>query len=1474
MKLKYDEYSNKLQSPIIVLTTKNYKKLGVINNIVPTIFCDLINANEISFRVYKEIDGKKCKLWDKINNLKLIWVKELNEYFEINVTPNDDKEEYKDINCTSLCEAELSQILLHDIEINTDADIERDDYFSPTVFYNVDNQKISLLHRIISEKAPHYKIGYVSETLKKIQRSFSFDNTSILDAFNEIQEDIGCLFSYDTTTRTINAYDLYMYCPKCKKRYDTSKSICPECGNKDVILPYGDKTQIFFSTNNIAESLSVEYNIDEYKNCFKLKTGDDLLDASVRMINPNGTDYIYNISELMKEDMSSSLLNKLTDYNNLYNNIIESYTPSFENELKDKYNELVIKYNGNNYANYKYDEDGNRTLQNNSFLSLDNIINYDKFSNLYYDIIDFRNYLESSLLPAIEISETSAINEIKKLNNKSLNPTSISSLSSSTSKNTIENAIKNYAQAFIVGAYKVDVNTISYTYNGVQQNGYNKAVWIGTITLSRYGNEDDTATTSNINITINDDYENFIQQKLSKVLNDDDENVEGTIYNIMNIKYTSEDNEFKDALKYYNLNRLNSFKDSYQACLNVLIELDQASKEADLYETLYSPNYHRLMSINNELSIRISSIGILETLLEDMEIKKSEIKNQLDIKEYLGEDLWLEFCSYRREDVYENQNYISDGLNNSQLINNAKQFYELANTELEKSSKVGVTISGSLINFMSIKEFQPMMTKFDVGIWVNVKVNDKIYTVRLSSYEIDFDNLENCIVTFSDVVQQSKSQTQKILDEAKSITTSYGYVQKQVDNSKESINILKKWREDGLDLTNQMIQESRNQRVIIDKNGILLRTKDDITEQFSYEQMRLVNSTIAITDDNWKTIKLALGKLKYKNPETGEIKTAYGLNSETLIGTLILGEKLGIYSEDRSLTFDHNGLTLNSIQDESGQYKNLFTIKKDGIEQMHIDENGNLVIKNLTAVNGNYSGTVNALNGFIGGFKINNNSLESNITKNIYGTEKDRYFILDNNESYLYFKECNHNEEDPNNPSGKELRLDYNGLSIKTGIYKEDIYSYKQHVSLDGDMLFFENENEYAIYGTSGIDINKNGDKRVVINNSKIEMDGYIKSRVIYTGGKNSANDGKAGGCLHSLGNLYLVHETSPYIYMYRELSTSPTHSIGARQNDFYFNKTVYSDENIIAQNSVFTHGKNSANDGKSGIMLAASGSLHIINEGTPTINMYRELSTSATHAIHARQNDFYFNRPVTVNGTIRINNSTVLGTYNSKGTAGNLIYCANDDRIIIGTSSTDVYGNMDIYSGDFMRFHASSNSTSYKATVLELFREQSENHRTVLRPASNGGAYLGTQTYCWNTVWYSNALTKSDLKEKDVIEDFDFKVKDFIMGLEPIAYHLKSSGSNGKRIHIGLGAQTLAKHIKDLKLGDLSMVQACIIDGENEKSYHGEDIDDKLLSWSINYTELTPYLVLMIKEQQNEINSLKKEIDEIKQMILKQEDK
>lgn len=147
-------------------------------------------------------------------------------------------------------------------------------------------------------------------------------------------------------------------------------------------------------------------------------------------------------------------------------------------------------------------------------------------------------------------------------------------------------------------------------------------------------------------------------------------------------------------------------------------------------------------------------------------------------------------------------------------------------------------------------------------------------------------------------------------------------------------------------------------------------------------------------------------------------------------------------------------------------------------------------------------------------------------------------------------------------------------------------------------------------------------------------------------------------------------------------------------------------------------------------------------------------------------------------------------------------------------------------------------------------------------RPGSDGGAYLGTSGCRWSTVYStSGSVSTSDMKQKDVIDDYDFKARDFIMGLKPIAYRLNAKGANGKRIHMGFGAQPVYKLINNLELGDLSLVEAWKIreDSDIEEPYYGEKMDDKYLRWGMKYEELLAPLVALVQEQQIKIEKLEK---------------
>ena len=216
----------------------------------------------------------------------------------------------------------------------------------------------------------------------------------------------------------------------------------------------------------------------------------------------------------------------------------------------------------------------------------------------------------------------------------------------------------------------------------------------------------------------------------------------------------------------------------------------------------------------------------------------------------------------------------------------------------------------------------------------------------------------------------------------------------------------------------------------------------------------------------------------------------------------------------------------------------------------------------------------------------------------------------------------------------------------------------------------------------------------------------------------------------------------------------------------------------------------------------------------------------------------------------------------------------SSNNHVILGSGDGNAQ-NTHVYADYEINFYAQRASSSYQAHVLKIQREQSGSNRTILRCETNGVAYLGTSGYRFNTAYFTNAITASDLKEKEVIEDYDFKYKDFIMSLKPIAYRRVGSGDNGKRIHLGLGAQDVAKCIKDLDLGNLSLVQASIVnDDGTESPYYGEDIDDNKLSWGINYTELFPNVILMLQDLYRNIQAKDKRIDEQDKRIKELENK
>lgn len=952
-----------IETPTLLLQHKNFETIGNggVTNVSGLTYKNNFNdANEVSFKIYKFNDEKKHPLWDSIVDFKIIYIPQLHERFEISVitSEEDPNDVSKSITGTSLCEAELSQIVLRNVQINTETDVTNplyDENF-PTILYrdpeeydSVENLAIwtkskydylkdktaypteesviarkktilkhaSLLHRVL-EKAPHYSILYVADTLKKLNtvHEFTFDGTDILSALKDtIADDFHCVFIFDSENRTISVLDLYSTCNNCGYRGDYMDE-CPECGSHNITNKYGEDTNILINSTNLTTQITLDSNSDSLKNCFYITGADDAINAAIANVNPNGTQYIYYFSNGTLADMPTELQSKLRSYNTLYDEINTTREYNFKADRVAEYNKVI------NYINTKFASMSKDDQDKIEYPTLTSpLVGYPALTSAWYSAMDVYYFLNDSMMPVIDVdgmglddSITAIQAGLKDLGGVAV--TGIKTITQSAVKGSVDALVKTF---FSASYYDMDI-TDSLLSDYDSSTG--KRTWSGTITLTSHSQMDENNQYLSKSVKITTDViestEKYIEQKITRMTNRADDIKDKQITSIK----LAED-KFKEQLGYYSLVELNNLKKEFEACRDIAVDgfTDESvdvqynnSELKDKYVNFYSG---RIVLIQDEIKTRESQIeavnAIYNTEKSTGEIQDivNSVKAELDLENYLGEELYMLWYSYRREDDYSNDNYSSTGLDDATLIKRATELVEAAQKELYKAGNLQYSLSATMGNLLALDEFKPIKDKFEVGNFIKVGIDDKVYSLRLMSYETDFDSIQDMSVEFSTVekVYTGYSDVQSVLDASRSMATSYSSVKDQVDKSKKTTDTVNNWADNGINGDNTQFANSSEQTILINKNGILGRSYDDQLDEFSLKQFKLVNNGMYFTKDGWQSIETGIGRFTYRDIN-GNLVEDYGIIAKTVVGNLIIGKELQIYNEDKSIVIDENGLTI------------------------------------------------------------------------------------------------------------------------------------------------------------------------------------------------------------------------------------------------------------------------------------------------------------------------------------------------------------------------------------------------------------------------------------------------------------------------------------------------------------------------------------------------------------------------------------
>lgn len=861
MAIKVDKITKTINTPDLFLCNRSCKQIGAIHDVSElNIYMSANSVNEITFSVEKETN---TDVWDSIETLKVVRAEGYG-YFEIAVDKNVSTSTKKVVTGVSL-EAELGQLLLFNFSVNGETDRNNDDnwtngsYVSTTI-YNPSDTKHSLLHRMLADKASHWSLGSITPTITinnqeyptaNEVRTFEWDNKSIYDALMDIEQELDVVFTFTITAsgRRINMYD----------------------ANK-----IGSDTSIYIDNENLVNEFTCSSNKDSIKNCFKVVGGDDLINAYIKAVNPNSSDYIYRISDEQMNDMSAELVAKINSYNALYESKRAEYT----------------------------------TICNNLFNAIDNV-------SLYRD----------SKTPTRTKVTTTASNEASKLSTKLSGITLACKDIDTLTKVGAKKIIKEVAQVCIDYRYDIEVSNEVLSGNSLTY----------TIKVSNQTNNDDAAELTNITTTFATNESTYYQYIIDNLLSD--YSGKGEVNTVAYLESTYKNTNPVDYP--YCLSELKSYCDAYSTCV---VTLQEYSK--DTTNSLYSMYYDYWQKWNimkNAVSKMEEYVDSLIAIQNGYEAQKNAIQKQLDFASYLGNTLYDEFCLYRRDDIYENSNYISDGLSNAECIRMAEKLVAVATKELYKASLPQTTYTTSLNNMFNNPIFEPFYEQFELFNWINAYVDDKLVKLRLIGYKINFDSQDNIEVEFSDNVRNADglSDLQSLLGQAKSMATSYSSTKQQAQKGNNANAEFTRLKSEGLNSALMNIK-SANEEVTMDASGINCKSMDQNGE-YDAHQLRITGSNIVMTDDDWQTARMAIGRMTYNGKEI------YGVISDALIGDLIIGNQLNIYNGDKSMSMDKDGFRLTNnvntiILDPSADKNMLMDMQKNGESIFYVNKDGELYI--------------------------------------------------------------------------------------------------------------------------------------------------------------------------------------------------------------------------------------------------------------------------------------------------------------------------------------------------------------------------------------------------------------------------------------------------------------------------------------------------------------------------------------------------
>lgn len=382
----------------------------------------------------------------------------------------------------------------------------------------------------------------------------------------------------------------------------------------------------------------------------------------------------------------------------------------------------------------------------------------------------------------------------------------------------------------------------------------------------------------------------------------------------------------------------------------------------------YQEAYTNFTNASAELVKRQKEIEDINSKIEAAQKKaQSYVVNIID---FLGADLYKELTLFNREDTFTDDSFVTtDKMTEADTFKMKKALLEHAQNELAKVCFPQFSMTVDSINFPKIFRYKKYTDQLDLGNIITINIEDG-YNIeaRLLKISINWDNPSDFSLTFSSKtsLEDGVFEFQDVKNNVEKLGNSLNISSSAWNNASQSSATILTDMSSFLNASLRAVQNSKDNEVNMDGTGITIR-KSNGDGTYDPNQLWMTRGNIIMTDDGWKSVKIAIGQV-----EIDGIKH-FGIAASEIYGTAFVGQNMIIQNTNNTLTIDKNGLVAKATNGYSltinpDDPNAIFTIKKDSNTILGVDATNNKFV---------FKGTLESTDGHLGNWTINDNGLFS-----------------------------------------------------------------------------------------------------------------------------------------------------------------------------------------------------------------------------------------------------------------------------------------------------------------------------------------------------------------------------------------------------------------------------------------------------------------------------------------------------------------